>query len=275
MKWGFVDLSELLVQAGSRLQCLRWNGCVVQSTWRNQPGWTERQLQSDSSTACHHCLCSCSRSILVHNSLVVPCQGRDLIYLNWNISKSTELAGHPDAIFPLVGMQYEVPGCPCSSWSRVDKLCCTHTDASSVTRMALRNRLLSQVWSKYIELTSKTRSELVKVLVGKHPAENSERTRVDMMALVILYTSVTFRLLLLRNFEGFMLCWQYDCYSVLFLFGSSFSCLGEIASRNNHGNHINVSWKGPLKITYSSLPLNQDYHQHWIWASMSLSRASV
>lgn len=102
--------------------------------------------------------------------------------------------------------------------------------------MALRNRLLSQVWSKYIELMSKSRSELVKVLVGKHPAENSERTHVDMMALVILYTSVTFRLLLLRNFEGFMLC----C-SVLFLFVSPFSCLGERASRNNHGNHINVS----------------------------------
>lgn len=130
MKWGFLDLSDSLVQAGSRLQCLRWNGCVVQSVWRNQPGWTERQLQSDSSTACHHCLCSCSRSILVHNSSVAPCQGRDLIYLNWNISKSTELAWHPNAIFPLVGMQYKVPGCSRSSWSRVDKLCCTHTDAS-------------------------------------------------------------------------------------------------------------------------------------------------
>lgn len=48
-------------------------------------------------------------------------------------------------------------------------------------------------------------SELVKVLVGEHLAENSERTHVDMV-LVILHTSVTSRLLLIRSFEGFMLC---------------------------------------------------------------------
>lgn len=90
---------------------------------------------------------------------------------------------------------------------------------------------------------------------GWAPSTEQWKNTVGYDGAFILYTSVTFRLLLLWNFEGFVLCWQHDCYSVLLLFGSPFFCLGELTSRNNHGNHINVGWKGPLKIIYSNLPL--------------------
>lgn len=82
-----------------------------------------------------------------------------------------------------------------------------------------------------------------------------EHVWIWFVVLVMLYTSatVTFRLLLLRNLKGFMLFWQYWCSASL-LFGFSFPCLGELISVNNHGNHSNADWKGPLKITYPKLP---------------------
>lgn len=133
MKLGFLGLSE---SSNSRLCCMMSNGHGVYKTISCQTPFllVPGTFQSE----------QCGFTLWQRSYL-----------LNCNISKSTHLAWHPNVIFPL-GMQYKVPGCQCSSWSRANKHCCTHTNACSATEMALRNRLLSQVWSKYMELTSKT-----------------------------------------------------------------------------------------------------------------------